>query len=1017
MNLATWSIRNPIPAILFFTLMTLAGFWGFKNLAIKNFPDVSAPMVSVSLYLPGAAPAQLETEVARKVENSLASLSGLKHIYTSITDGVVSITVEFVLNKPISDALIETKDAVDEIRGELPSDLEPPTVSAVHISSEPLMTYTLSSTKMDEEKLSWFVDDTIGKTLLSLKGIGQVGRMGGVTREALVEVDPTRLEALNVTASDISHALREMQMESSGGRGQIGGSEQSIRAIATVARAEDLKNISLSLPDGRAIRLDQVANVVDTYKDRSQAAFLNGQAVVAFQILSAKGSDETKVAASVQAALLKLQTKNPDLKFTLVNNTVDYTLDQYHGSMLMLYEGALLAVIVVWFFLKDWRATLISATALPLSIIPTFAIMHWLGYSLNTLTLLAQAVVVGILVDDAIVEIENIVRHKKMGKSVYDAAVEAVNEIALAVIATTFALVVVFLPTSFMPGVAGLFFEQFGWTIVISVLMSLLVARLITPVMAVYFLKEGKYEPEIDSRMMTRYLGWVRICLSYPKITMLLTALFLVFSFMLAGRLPSGFLPASDIGYTMINLKLPPGSSIESSIAAAEKVQRILKNNKNVKDVFAAIGVPVKDSSGSVSVGEVNTATLIVSFIPREQRAKQTIVENQMRAELKNIAGVRMTMGSGSPGEKLSIILTGDNADALMVTSLNLEKSLRKMSGLGNVSSTASLQRPEIIVRPDVRKAADVGVTTSAIASTVRVATSGDFNAALAKINLDNRQIYVRVRFPDKMRTDMNTIAQLRVPTRAGTTTLSTVADIHMSTGPSQINRYDRHRFVVVNADLGGLPLGPALEAAQKSSAIQTMPSSVRMIESGDTEIMEELFSGFGMAMLTGVLCVFCVLVLLFKDFFQPTTILTALPLSFGGSFIALLLTGGQMSLPALIGIVMLMGIVTKNSILLVEYTIVSMRDRGMSRHEAVLDACHKRARPIIMTTIAMIAGMLPIALGYGGDSSFRQPMAVSVIGGLITSTVLSLLVVPVTFSYINRFENWVMHFFPKKGF
>lgn len=1012
MNFATWSIRNPIPAILLFCMMTVFGLYGFHKLSIQNLPDVDLPSVNVALSLPGAAPEQLETEVARKVEDSLATLAGLKHIKTTITEGRVIIVVEFVLEKSLSDALIETKNAVDAVRSNLPADLEPPTVAARTVQGTPLVTYAIASPDMNEEALSWFVDNTLSKAILSIRGVGKFERIGGVDREIQVEVQPDRLAALNVTAADISHALKQEQMEESGGHGQVGKTEQSVRVVGTVPLAVDLQAMPITLSDGRRIRLDQVATIKDAHAERTQKAEFDGQPVMGFQIYRANNSDETQVIAAIQQALNKMQVEHPNLTITPITNTADYTLRQYHGSMEMLYEGALLAVIVVWFFLRDWRATIISATALPLSIIPTFAVMKWFGFSLNTLSLLAMAVVVGILVDDAIVEVENIVRHKRMGKTVREAAEDAINEIALAVMATTLTLVVVFLPTAMMGGISGLFFRQFGWTVVISVLASLLVARLLTPVMAIYFLKEDNQDHSPDGPLMTRYLTMVHWCLSYRKSTGLLALLFFAGSILLATQLSSSLIPATDRGFTKVSFELPPGSSLENSQTVAELVRKNTVNIDGVSHLFTTIGEAQTTSQGSTQAREVRKGSVTFVLKPRNERKSQIDIENAIRKELLQVPGARFTLSSGSTGEKLSIILAGDQTPALIAVAQGLEKQMRDIHALNNISSTASLERPEIIVRPNPARTADLGVTTATIGETVRIATAGDFDPLLAKLNLDDRQLYIRVRFPEAVRQDANTIAGLRVPTRSGElTALSNVADISTGTGPAQIDRYDRHRYVTISADLGGTPLGDAMASVMALPAIKNMPSSVSLLQTGDAEIMQELSGSFGIAILTGVLSVFCVLVLLFKDFFQPVTILSALPLSLGGAIIALLATRSQMNLPALIGIVMLMGIVTKNSILLVEYTIVAMRERGMQMHDAIIDACHKRARPIVMTTIAMIAGMLPIAMGFGGDASFRQAMAIAVIGGLITSTALSLLVVPVTFTYIHSIELWFCRF------
>jgi multidrug efflux pump subunit AcrB len=1011
MNFATWSIRNPIPSILLFIVMTLMGLYGFKAMSIQDMPDIDLPTVTVALSLPGAVPSQLETEVARLVENSIANLTGIKHIRTSIAEGVVAIKVEFVLEKPLSDALIETTNAVDSVRDQLPTDMLPPVVNAVHFASHPLVTYAISGSKMDENALSWFVDDTLSKAILAIQGVGKFERIGGVDREIRVEVNPTQMAALNVTAAQISQTLESVQMESSGGRSQIGQIEQSVRTIGTVAQAADLETLSVTLADGRFIRLDQVATVTDGYAERKQKALLDGKPVVGFQFYGSKGADVSRLADEAAKVLAQVQAKNPNLVITPVNNTVDYAKAQYQGSMHMLYEGALLSVIVVWFFLRDWRATLISSVALPLSIIPTFAIMNWFGFTLNRLSLLALAVVVGILVDDAIVEIENIVRHKRMGKTMRQAAEEAVNEIAMAVMATTLVLVVVFLPTSFMSGIPGLLFRQFGWTIVISVMASLMVARLLTPVMSICFLRADQtHHAEADGRMMSSYLRMVHWCLGHRKSSAAMAVLFFVGSLGLATFLPKGFFPPPDGSYTTVNLELPPGNSLDSSLATTELARSALKDVSGIAHVFSVAGT-APDNGGQ----DVRNSAMTLIFMPRGQRPSQTQIEKDVSQKLLQVPGARITLDGGSPGEQMSIILSSDNSQALVSTAQEAERELRGIPAFNGISSTASLQRPEIVIRPDSARAAELGVTTKAIGDTVRIATAGDFDQQLSRLNLDNRQVYIRVSLADSARQDSATIGALRIPTKTGQTSLDTIATITPSTGPSQIDRYDRSRYVTITADLGDSALGDALDGARNLPAIKNMPSSVKLMDGGDAEIMGELFSGLTLAILTGVLAKFCVLILLFKDFFQPVTILSALPLTFGGSIIALLLTNGQMDLPALIGIVMLIGIVTKNSILLVDYVIVAMRDHGLSRHDAIIDACHKRARPIVMTTIAMIAGLMPIALGLGGDATFRQPMAIAVIGGLITSTALSLLMVPVIFTYINDLECWVRGFFTRR--
>ena len=1004
MNLATWSIRNPIPSVLLFILLSLAGIWGFVRLPIQQLPDLDLPAVIITLVEPGAAPAQLETEVARKVEDSLATLKGMKHLTTSITDGMVSIRVEFVLEKPLSDALIETKNAVDRVRSDLPADLQQPVVAAATFAAGPIMTYAVASTRMNEEALSWFVDDALTKAVLAVPGVDRLERVGGVQREVRIEADPIRLAALGVTPGDLSRALRTVQQQSSGGRSQLGGGEQSIRTVALAVQASDLAALPIALPGGRQVRLDEVATVRDTDAERAQAALLDGRPALGFNIFRAKGFDEVEVAEGVREALARVGAADPALKVTPVSSSVAYTLEQFEGSMAMLYEGALLAILVVFLFLRDWRATLIAAAALPLSILPAFAGMYWLGYSLNTLTLLALAVIVGILVDDAIVEIENIERHRRMGKPILEAAKDAVTEIALAVTATTLALVVVFVPTTLMGGVPGMLFRQFGWTAVIAVLASLLVARLLTPMMAAHFLKGHPGEERPDGPIMSRYLTAVRWCLDHRKSTAAATIAFLVGSVALVPLIPTGLIPAADGDSTSLSVELPPGTSLEGTLGVAEAARIALQGVDGIESVFTTIGQPQDGGRGGDQAGEVRRAALTLIFPPRGQRPRQAEIEAEVQKRLAAVPGARFAFGGG-PGNKLQLILASDNSQALKATAQALERELRGVAGLSNISTTASLERPEIVVHPDLQRAAEQGVTAAAIGDVMRIATSGDFDSNVARLNLDNRQIYIRLRLADAARRDLDVISGIYVNGREGPVPLSSVASLSLSSGPSQIDRYDRRRFVTVDADLGGMPLGDAVAAAAALPSVRGMPSSVAMIEAGDAEIAGELASGFGTALLVGVLCIFCVLVLLFKDFLQPITILSAIPLSTGGAFLALLIAGSELDVPAMIGLVMLMGIVTKNSILLVEYAVVGMTQHGLSRREALMEACHKRARPIVMTTVAMIAGMTPIALGLGADASFRQPMATAVIGGLLTSTALSLLVVPVVFIYIDGFE------------
>ena len=1012
MNVSAWSIRNPIPSVLLFIMLTLMGLMGFRAMKVQSFPDIDLPTVMITAALPGASPAQLETEVARKIENSVATLQGVKHVYTKVQDGVATVTVEFRLEKPTQEAVDDVRDAVAQVRSDLPGDLRDPVISKMNLSGAPILTYTVASPRLDDEALSWFVDNSVAKAMLSVRGVGAVARVGGVSREVRVELDPARLQALNATAADISRQLRQVQQEASGGRADVGGAEQSVRTIATVQSAQELARLEIALSDGRRIRLDQVASVTDTVAEVRSAALLNGKPVVGFEITRSRNAGEVEVAKGVRSALETLKAAHPEIVIDEAFNFVDPTQENFDGSMLLLYEGAILAVIVVWLFLRNWRATFVAAMALPLSAIPTFFAMYLFGFSLNVVTLLSLSLVVGILVDDAIVEIENIMRHLRMGKTPFEAAMEAADEIGLAVIATTFTLIAVFLPTAFMAGVPGKFFVQFGWTAAISVFFSLVVARMLTPMMAAYLMKAPKAEHR-EPRWMQIYMGWAAWCQKHRIKTTLGAAVFLVGSFALVPLLPTGFIPPDDLSQTQVSIALPPGSTFQQTFDVAEAARLIVQKNPHVKLVYTAVGGGATGSDPFAPSGaaEARKATLTINMTPRKERSgiSKQAIEAQLREAVEVLPGARVNVGFGGSSEKYILVLAGEDGRALTEHAQKVERELRSIPGIGTVTSTSSLVRPELIVRPDFARAADQGVTSAAIADTLRIATSGDYDQGLAKLNLAQRQVPVVVKLKAEARGDLDLLSRLAVPGARGPVMLGNVATLAIDSGPAVIDRYDRLRNINFEIELNGVPLGAAEKAALALPSLQNLPPGVIQTTVGDAEAMGELFASFGLAMLTGVLCIYIVLVLLFKDFVQPVTILAALVLSIPGAFLALFITHTAISMPSMIGLIMLMGIATKNSILLVEYAIMARRDRGLNRMEALLDACHKRARPIVMTTIAMGAGMLPIALGIGVDPSFRSPMAIVVIGGLITSTFLSLLVIPVLFTYVDDVVQWLV--------
>ncbi|MBX4975510.1 efflux RND transporter permease subunit [Rhizobium lentis] len=1007
MNFSAWSIRNPVPSILLFVMLAVGGLLAFKQLPIQNFPDMDLPTITVTATLDGAAPTQLETEVARTIEDSLASLSYLDHITTTITDGTVTIKVSFELEKDSETALNEVRNAVDSVKGDLPAQMESPSVTKVTVQSSALVTYAIRSTALNETELSWFVDNDLTKALLSVPGVGQVNRIGGIDREVHVDLDPATMASLGVTAATVSSQLKAVQTDTSGGLGEIGGTRQTLRTLGALPSVEALKALRIPLANGQQVRLDDVASVTDSFAERSSMAYLDGKTVVAVEIKRSNGFSDSGVADDVDTAMKQFAPKHSHVQIEDAYSTIGPIIENYDGSMHMLYEGAILAIIVVWLFLRDWRATILSAVALPLSVIPTFLVMYLCGFGLNIITLLALSLVVGILVDDAIVEIENIARHLQMGKRPIDAALEAADEIGLAVIATTFTLVAVFLPTAFMSGIPGLLFRQFGITAAVAVLASLVVARLLTPMMAAYFMKAVPPTEERDGRIMRAYMAVVKTAMDHRKTTLAATAVLVALSLSTIPLLKSGFLPASDDARTQITLTMQPGATIEQTDAAARRAADIVGKLNDVTRVFSSVGSASSgDSPDSSTTSDVGSATIVAVLSPIGDRdRKQSEIENDMRQALSVLPGVHVEVGSGGNGTKLEITLASDDANVLDSASTALEEQLRTLQGIGAVTSTAARQAPEIQITPDFARAAALGVTSTSIAEAVRVATNGEYSADLSKLNLPQRQIPIVVRFSPETRTNLDDIKNMRVAGTNGNVDLGSIADVTIGGSPSEIDRIDRMRNVTLSVELNGRILGDVNREAQALPALQHLPSGVTLVEQGELQRSSELFQSFALAMAIGVFCIYAVLVLLFHDFLQPLTLLMALPLSLGGALLPLVLTGTSFSMAAVIGLLMLMGVVAKNSILLIEYAIMSRR-QGMARFDALVDACHKRARPIVMTTIAMACGMLPVALSLtGGDSSFRQPMAIVVIGGVMMSTLLSLVVIPVIFTFVDDLD------------
>ena len=1003
-NISAWAIRHPVTPIVLFVLLFFAGLISFVKLPINLEPDIAFPLVEVVIQQPGAAPAEMETQIAQKAEGSISSVNNVHHIESVITEGVVTIDVEFLIGTPIDRAVTDVRDALAKIRPDLPQAILEPQVSRVNVDGGAFAIYALSTTNRTPEQLSWAIDNTITKRLQGIVGVAQVQRMGGVSREIRVELDPSRMQARGLTAVQVNEQLRDLNVDAPGGRAQIGGGEQSIRVLGGAKSADALADMQISIPGGKFVRLREIADVHDGIEEVVSAARLNGRSAVPFQIFKAKGSSEVSTAKAVDAELDKILAANPDLHLQMIFTTVPHTINTYHSSLEALVEGSLLSVVVVWFFLRSWRATLISALAIPLSAIPTFFALQLMGFTLNSITLLGLSLVAGVLVDDAIVEIENIVRHMRMGKSGFQAAIDAADEIGLAVVATSFTIIAVFLPVSFMSGVPGQYFKQFGLTVAVAVFISLLVARLITPVLAAYSLHPNSLVVHNDNGpIMTRYLALLRWCVANRWKTIAAGTLFFALSVWELAAIPKAFAPPEDFSTSVVNIELPPGGTLQDTERVSANAAALIRATPEVTDVVELIG-----GGGD----QTRTATIFVSLKPPKQRKlSQKEWEQQINPQLAQVADGRVSIANQNfgGGRDVGFYLVGDDPGKVQIAAEKVLAEMRAMNQLRNPRINADLPRPEIVVHPRLDIAAQLGVSVQAISQTIRIATMGDLPQNGAKFSLTDRQIPIRVSLIENARRDLTNIENLPVPTAAGgSVPLKTVAELSFGQGPSAVRRHDQNRRLFMDADLSPhVELGTAMAAVHALPALKNLPQGVQLVEAGSTEFIGELFNGFVLAIVAGILLVFAVLVLLFVRVFQPITILSALPLSLGGAVLALLLTGVPFSLPVVIGILMLMGIVAKNSILLVDFAIEEMR-AGKPRLEAILESGHKRARPIVMTTVAMVAGMIPVAAGWGGDADFRAPMAIAVIGGLITSTLLTLVIVPAVFTVFDDIEHWV---------
>jgi multidrug efflux pump subunit AcrB len=997
-NISSWSIRNPVAPIVLFVALLLAGIVSFIRMDVNDNPDVSFPAAQVVVLQPGAAPTEMETQITQRIEAAVRGISGVDEITSSVSEGNSTTFVQFVIGTPVDRAVNDVRNAVAQIRSDLPDGILEPQVTRVDIAGGPIAYFSAEAVDMTLEQLSWYVDNTVAKRLLAIEGMAQARRGGGVSREIRVILDPVKLQAQGLTAVAVNNQLRQVNLNAAGGRAEIAGSEQSVRVLGNATNAHTLGETRIAVGNGRTVKLSDIAQVRDLYAEQRALSTMNGRQVLSFALAKAKGYSDVTVFDEAVKVLRQLEKENPKVKFTELYTSVDYVKSQYHSAIDAMWEGAILAVLVVFLFLRDWRATLISAIAIPLSAIPAFWFMDMLGFTLNGLSLLALSLVAGVLVDDAIVEIENIVRHMRMGKSAYQAAIDAADEIGLAVLATTMAIVSVFLPVGLMPGISGEFFKNFGLTVVAAVLMSLGVARMITPMAAAYFLKAHGSAAHGEGRLMDMYMATLRWTLIHRWKTVLIGVAAFALTILAFATLPLTFQPTINTDYSKVTIEMPPGATLDQTQAKADYVAALLRREPEVRAAFADI--------------QLGKADIYLTLNHKRDRTSVEF-ERAVAPKLREIPDARINFesqaGGNQGGRDLNVTLVGDDPASLNAAARAVVEELGTLPEIRAPRINGDLQRPEITIKPRLDLAADLGVTTAALSQTIRIATQGDIDQNVPKFSLADRQVPIRVSIDENSRRSLSTIENLPVPTASGgSVPLKVVAEISFGAGPSTIRRYNQERRISIGADLApGLVSGDAQPKIDAMRSLHNLPPGVKRTVLGDAKWQAELIRNFIIAVVSGVLLVFAVLVLLYRRVLPPLVNMGSLLLAPLGGALALHLTGNPISMPVMIGLLMLLGIVAKNSILLVDFAIEEM-NKGVEKYAAIVDAGHKRAQPIVMTTVAMVAGMLPVALSLSGDGSWRAPMGITVIGGLSLSTLLTLLIVPPSFSIADDIEKWL---------
>jgi HAE1 family hydrophobic/amphiphilic exporter-1 len=1022
MFLSNLSIKRPIfAAVMMLALVTL-GIFSYRRLAIDMFPDVEIPVLSIVTKYPGASPETVEREVTKRIEEAVNPISGVKHVTSTSRESVSIVVVEFNLEVKINEASQEARAKVNAIRGDLPQGIEEPIIQKLDFSSIPIVSLAVRSETLSAKDLTTLVEKKVKRRFENISGVGKVDLVGESKREVNININPTRLEALGMGVDEVISGLQSENVNTPLGRLNRNGSEYPLRVSGKPEVVDRFKTMVIGQRNGRPIMLSEVAEIKDGIEEQRSLAFVNGVQAVSLDILKQSGANTVGAVELVKKEIAKLQPElPPGTKIEIVRDGSIMIRDSVRDVQETLILGGILTIFIVFLFLNSWRSTVITGLTLPISVISSFIIMNFLGMTLNVLTLMALSLAIGLLIDDAIVVRENIVRHLERGQDHFEAAREGTSEIGLAVLATTFSIVAVFVPVAFMKGIIGRFFFQFGITVAFAVLISLFVSFTLDPM-----LSSRWYDPDIErkgkrhilARILDRFNNWfnrtadqyrivIAWTLNHRKTVLLIAVLSLVaglvvFKFFLQSEFFTGY----DAGEFQINFTTAPDASVDETRGRLHLVLTSLKGIPEVKHTYATIGAGDQ--------GTVRDAMVYVKLVDRKERKRdQRTIQEEARNRLQKIPGILPFIteaGRMDNRKPLLVNVKGNDISLLKKYAAQLKEKMYLIPGIVDIEVTLEQDIPEFRLVVDRERAVDAGVTTGHIVRTVGALVGGQ--AVTTYEDEDGDAVNIRVRLPDSLRQDPSQIERLRLAVqKAGNSPalipLGELVSYSMKPTPSEIDRQDLTRQVVISANLDSLPLGTAMEKVGKAASQINMAPGYRVVLSGEAETMTESFEYMAEALILAIILVYLILAAQFESFIDPLSIMLSLPLSLIGMATMLWLTGDTISIMSLIGLIMLMGLVTKNAILLVDFTKV-LRSRGMNRTEALITAGRTRLRPIMMTTLAMIFGMLPLALALGAGAEMRAPMARAVVGGLITSTFLTLLVVPVMYSVLDDFGGWV---------